>query len=230
MPALVLNLHCSVVLILKFRITLSVIALCFLCSPSLRAQKPKIEIADPPSVADTGTFVSPEGRFSIALPQSTHAARPMPVFIPLATAHGHYFDWDLKEGVFSAAYADFPGNVDSKMAVKILSELRARAEKRIKSYNGRIVSERQITIDENPGMELKIEFPSAYLINRIYLVSRRMYDTSALIVNQKREYEAAATAMLDSFKILSEAEAEKALTKKGHKKAQKAQKDFFQVR
>jgi hypothetical protein len=214
MPALFPNLCGLVVRILKRHITLSIFILCLLYTGSARAQRVTVELGNPPSIADAGPFVSPEGRFSMALPRQPHGYRPMPVFTPLATADGHYYDWDLKEGVFSAAYADFPGPIDSEMAGKILSDLRLRAEKRVTSYRGKVVAEKQITIDNNPGMELKIEFPNAYMVNRIYFVSRRMYDISALLVNQKRVYEAAASNVLDSFKILSEAEVKKSISEK----------------
>ena len=157
-----------------------------------------------PSVVGAGTFVSPEGRFSIDLPKQAHGVQAMTIETPVANANGNYYDWEMMEGLFSVSYVDFPEPVDEDKASKILDNKRSNAEKFASSNKGKILSEKRIAIDNNPGVELRLEFPNAYMIDRSYIRSNRMYSTAVLMINQQRGKETTALKVLDSFKILPE--------------------------
>jgi hypothetical protein len=156
------------------------------------------------SVVGAGTFVSLEGRFSIDLPKQAHGFRAMTIETSVAKANGDYYDWVMKEGLFSVSYVDFPGPVDADKASIILSDVRSNAEKFASSNKGKVVSEKRIVLDNNPGVELRLEFPNSYMIDRSYIRSSRMYKTGVLMINQQRGYETTASKVLDSFKMLPE--------------------------
>ena len=62
------------------------------------AQGFSVESKSPPSVVGAGPFVSPEGRFSIALPAATHGFRPVAINSPAGKLTGDAYSWTMKEG------------------------------------------------------------------------------------------------------------------------------------
>jgi hypothetical protein len=57
------------------------------------AQSFSVESRTPPSVVGAGTFVSLEGKFTIALPQGMHGFRPLVFNTAAGRAAGDAYDW-----------------------------------------------------------------------------------------------------------------------------------------
>src|SRR5688572_28639446 len=68
------------------------------------AQGFRVESKEAPSVVEGGSFVSLQGRFSIALPKHHHSFGPLAVETSFGTAKGDTYGWNMKEGTFSTGY------------------------------------------------------------------------------------------------------------------------------
>jgi len=73
---------------------------------------------------------------------------------------------------------------------------------------------RGLDFEKHPALELKIELPDALLVQRIYLVSRRFYQAVLFMKAEQRANEALAVKVLDSFKVLSDADVSSAMKAK----------------
>src|SRR5262249_9338828 len=82
------------------------------------------------------------------------------------------------------------------------------------SKSGKLVSERQFELDHHQVLELKSEFPDSLVFQRFYLVSRRLYETVLFLKADQRASESVALKVLDTFKVLSDAEVTAALNTK----------------
>ena len=72
--------------------------------------------------------------------------------------------------------------------------------------SGKLVSEKPIELNKHPGVEMKFEFFTGLMIQRMYLSSRRLYQVVLVVRDEQRVYEGIAVSVLDSFKILDDAE------------------------
>jgi len=179
------------------------------------AQGFSVENKSAPSVVGSGTFVSLEGKFTIALPQTQHAFRPLSIDTPVGRATGDAYSWTMKEGSFTAGYVEASQTWDDQETSKrVFAGIRDGLVAWAGSKNGKLISERQIESDHHPALELKLEFPDALLLQRFYLVSRRLYQTVLLLKAEQRADEAVAVKVLDSFKVLSDADVNAALKAK----------------
>jgi len=179
------------------------------------AQGFDIESKSPPSVVGAGPFVSLEGRFSIALPQGIHSFRPLAVDSPAGKMRGDAYLWTMKEGDYTASYVDAPQPMeDADSSARIFANIRNRSTNWVASKNGKIISDKLIELDKHPALELKLQFPEGLLWQRFYVVSKRQYQVVLLLKTDQRTYEEVAGKVLDSFKILSDAEVATALKAK----------------
>jgi len=70
----------------------------------------------------------------------------------------------------------------------------------------KLVGETDISIEGHPGRELRVEYPDGFSIARIYLVRNRIYQVFASIPADKKAQEPTVVKILDSFKLLSQAD------------------------
>lgn len=179
------------------------------------AQGFSVENKSAPSVVGGGTFVSLEGKFTIALPQTQHVFRPLSIDTPVGRATGDAYSWTMKEGSFTAGYVEASQAWDDQETSKrVFASIRDGLVAWAGSKNGKLISERQIEFDHHPSLELKLEFSDGLLFQRFYLVSRRLYQTVLLLKSEQRADEAVAVKVLDSFKVLSDADVRAALKAK----------------
>lgn len=181
-------------------------------SNAIFAQGFRVESKEAPSVVEAGTFVSLQGRFSIALPQQQHSFGPLVVETSSGTARGDAYGWNMKEASFSTGYVDALEVLEQPETSKqFFDGLRAGLAAWAESKNGKLISERTLERKEHPTLELKLEFPDALMLRRFYLVSRRVYQISFLLRPAQRPHETLAFKVLDSFKILTEDQVNAAL-------------------
>ena len=188
------------------RTVLIVFAITALASQVL-AQGFRVDSKTSPSVVGAGPFVSLEGRFSIALPQGANSFRPLAIETPAGKMTGDAYNWAMKEGSYTAGYVDAPQSMeDSDSNARMFAGIRDGLAAWATSKNGKLISDRRMELDKHPAMEVKLEFPAALLWQRCYVVSNRLYQIVLVVNTDQRPHEAAAVKVLDSFKILTEAE------------------------
>ena len=172
-------------------------------APPPKAPQAANEAASTPSA---NTFTSLEGRFSIALPQ-LHGLRGLTISTPFETAKGDAYFWRLDQGSFIAGHADASVPVDSPETVpKVFASLREEIKKIATANNGNLREDKLIKLGKYPGVEQRVDLFSGFIVQRTYLVGRRLYQVSMILKTEQREYETAAVKILDSFKVLDEPE------------------------
>ena len=125
------------------------------------------------------SFTSAEGRFTVLMP-----AKPKTDIKDTDTTQGnlalHLFSAANDNGYFLISYNDFP-NVDENNRQAALEAGRTGA---IESMGGQLISERKISIGNNPGLEFsakKISEGSEIIANaRLYFVGHRLYQLLVL--------------------------------------------------
>lgn len=176
------------------------------------AQGFRVESKTPPSVVGAGTFVSLDGKFTIALPQGTHGFSPIAVNTATGRATGDAYDWKMKEGSFIAGYVEAPQPLDGpELSKQFFENIRAAIDSWARSQNGTLLAHKQFDLDGHAALEVKLELPTRLIWQRYYLVSRRLYQANLTLNPDQRQYEALALKVLDSFKVLSDAEVTAAL-------------------
>ena len=159
-----------------------------------------------PSVVGAQTFASSFGRFSIALPNPTRFG-PLTIPTPFGNARGNLFQWETKEATFGVGYADaFQPLEDPEIAKDFFNSASDRFNKIATANNGSVGKVKQIALDKHPGIEQRVDLFTGTVIQRTYIVSRRVYEIVAVMKNTQQTYESLALGVLDSFKVLSEAE------------------------
>jgi len=159
-----------------------------------------------PSTVGAPTFVSIEGRFSISLPEQNGFIE-LTIPTPVGDAKGGIFQWQTKEATFGVGYADATQPLDNpETAKQFFNGATELFKKLAKANSGNVAPVRQITFDKYPGIEQRADLFTGAIIQRTYIVSRRIYEMVAVIKNSQRESESVAVGALDSFKLLSDAE------------------------
>lgn len=159
------------------------------------------------SAVDAERFVSLEGRFSISLPDKTSGSRRMSIPTPFQKAYGELYEWHTHEGSFGIGYADAIGSFHDPAIVKQFFDQSTEGFTKLAAANGgKLGATKQITLGKYPGIELRADLFSGSVIQRLYLVSRRIYETTVIVKNTQRQHESAALKVLDSFKLLSDSE------------------------
>jgi len=160
-----------------------------------------------PSVVGARTFVSPEGRFSIALP-AISGFGPLSIPTQFEDAKGDLYQWQTKEATFGIGYADASRSLDQpELANTFFKSETERFNKAATSNNGSVAAVKKITLGKYPGIEQRVDLFTGSVIQRTYIVSRRIYEIVAVMTNDQKPYEKLAIGVLDSFKVLDEAEA-----------------------
>ena len=158
------------------------------------------------SAIDAPRFVSLEGGFSIALPEGYKQLSRLSFPFSPRIAHGKLYEWKVKDRVFSIGYTDHYLPIRDAEAVRqffegVTDQFRTFAL----SVNGNLGVVKNITLDKHPGIELRADINKASFIQRTYLASSRIYQTMVVVKDSRRD-ESAAVSVLDSFKLLSDAE------------------------
>ncbi|HKR12549.1 MAG TPA: hypothetical protein VJT15_10855 [Pyrinomonadaceae bacterium] len=160
-------------------------------------------------------FVSLEGRFSISLPEQP-GSRRMSIPTPFGNAYGEVYEWHTREGSFGIGYADSLRSIDDPESVKKFFDLATETFSKLAAANGgNIAIVKKITLDKHPGIEQRADLFTGSVIQRMYVASRRIYETTVLVKNSQREHESAAFGVLDSFKLLTDPEITEAALKAG---------------
>jgi hypothetical protein len=189
-----------------FAITTSNNSLVLAQAPGL-PRTDKVVRDGPPSVVGAGTFVSLEGRLSISLPQQSHGFRGLAITTPFGVAKGDSYHWTMKEGSYVIGYADAAQPVeDPETAKKVFNSLREEFKQLASVNHGTVGPEKQIALDNHPGLEQRLELFTGSILQRTYLSSQRLYQTVLVVKTTQKAYEAVAASVLNSFKILSDSE------------------------
>jgi hypothetical protein len=180
------------------------------------AQGFRVESQSPPATAGAETFTSLEGRFSIALPQQISGYSPQSANTPEGHVEGSMFNWTTADGTFIVGYTDRPEVVESlgKRALDILRDNGiANAAAAVKG-KAKLIGEKDISLSGHPGRELKVELSDGITTARIYLVGNRIYQAIVAIPTASQAQEAKAIKILDSFRLLTQAEVDAEWKKK----------------
>src|SRR5690349_3776991 len=150
-------------------------------------------------------FVSLEGRFSISLPDR-FSFQKLIIPTPLGNAYGKQFEWQTKEGPFAVGYADTFQPIKPEAVKQFFDQAAERFRQLAAGRADNIAVTKNIMLDDHPGMEQRADlFTGHSVIQRIYLVSRRIYETTVVVKTNQRD-ESTAIGVLDSFKLLSDPE------------------------
>ena len=113
----------------------------------------------------------------------------------------------MKEATFGVGYGDAAQSLDGPVATKQFFDGAVERFTKIASANsGNVGSVKQITLDKYQGIEQRVALFTGSVIQRTYIASRRVYEIVAVMKNNQQAYESVALGVLDSFKILSEAD------------------------
>jgi hypothetical protein len=158
-------------------------------------------IAASPFSADIGarenSFVSTDGRFSIALPKTIEKVSTV---LGEAKVPAQRYKWRVEEvqATFMILHTDVP------LAKK--EEGVERVETAADGYIGAlpgtatVTSRRNVTLDGNPGVEVKSrEKDGLVVVNRYYMANTRLYCVQAMWMSGPQDDR--VLKILDSFKI-----------------------------
>src|SRR5678816_57557 len=124
----------------------------------------------------------------------------------------------MKEAGFVVGHADAPVPVDSpEQTQKVFESLHEQIKRLANANNGAMREDKQIQLGKYPGIEQRVDLFSAFIVQRTYVVSRRLYQAVMVIKTEQREFESAATKVLDSFKVLEESDVSAKLAEEAKK-------------
>lgn len=169
-------------------------------SPFLIAQEPPaIALSgSPTSKSNQENFVSLDGGFSIALPQSISGFRGIPTNENVKS--GSFFNWESPKGVFTASYIEYISTPnDSKGLLELVSN---NLIQQYLNKGAELLKKEEFSFDGNPGIEVRMHLKvGATAIARYYLVKDRLY----VITSGWADKENGTTQLkvLDSFKLIN---------------------------
>jgi len=142
------------------------------------------------------TKFSPEGgNFSILMPGNPKVEVENKIG-PFGPYTSNLFS-ETKSGTFYLiGWTDYPTNV----TLDVQGEINATRDNFIKSVNGRLIAEKEISLDGHPGLEFTAEMNSKFFVtSRIYVVGNRPYQI--LAVTPKYGGQTHANRFLWSFRL-----------------------------
>lgn len=160
------------------------------------------------------SFVSLDGRFSLAFPQQTQGFTALSPKQLGTRATGMQFTWKFQEGEVFVMFVDFP-ETDLKGTDEELQKISINTKNAIlKSFpQGKVVDEKSFKLGEFPAYKISFELgENKYGVQRLYLVKNRLY--RAVAIYQNAENEKLLNQSFDSFKLISKAEVDAELQKK----------------
>ncbi len=196
---------------------------------SLAAAQPPAPVSVPKSVSETPkispwasintlpakqSFVSLDGRFSLALPNQTHGFAALSPKQLGTQATGMQFTWKFQEGEAIVMFVDFPES-DLKGTEEELQKISTNTKNSIlKNFpQGKVIDEKFFKLGEFPASKASFELSeNKYGIQRLYLVKNRLY--RAVAIYQNSENEKFLNQAFDTFKLIPKAEVDAELQKK----------------
>jgi hypothetical protein len=163
----------------------------------------------PLATAETETFTSLDGRFTIALPSTVSAYRPLNAPTPVGQIEGQTFVWSTARGRFSVSYLDYPKQFAASSKT-LLDEMRGDLLDIATKSQGKFKGEREMSISGHAGREMRADFTDGSLLAWAFFEQDRLYKLTATIPNSEPEREAEARRVLASFRLLSTEEIEAA--------------------
>lgn len=149
----------------------------------------------------TPLFVSLQGRFSVSLPEQVSGYSAISADVPEGRVEGDTFKWRTADGSFEVTYMDLP----NALATKAVFD-RSRDNQLVLNRGAKLTGEKDLALEGSAGRETRFETTEGTLVVRAYLVGRRLYEASAFLPNFMKSKEAAAVRVLDSLRLLSQAE------------------------
>ncbi|HEY6331324.1 MAG TPA: hypothetical protein VI756_18505 [Blastocatellia bacterium] len=184
-------------------VTVAAITLMVFCGDS-RAQSGRVrDDLPPPSIATLPShpFVSPEGKFSISLPDVVRDRHPIKIEGAGETITGETVEWDTAEGRFTISYMDLPVLLSGSAGARTgLDRYREQTLKQIAVSKGKIISDRDIVLSGTAGAEIKAEMSGLYYTFRGCVTARRLYQL--MVVTPKSVDLPATDRVMESFRLL----------------------------
>jgi hypothetical protein len=153
--------------------------------------------------SDWKEFTSDEGRFSVLLPRTPRQTTET-VDAPAGEIDEHTFTTIYGSITYVVSYSDYPQNLTTGDTRAVLDSLRDSA---VTSFNGKLLSERSISLNGHPGRELKIQVSddagTAIARFRIFLVRNRLYYLYTL-APEERSPSPSVDKFLNSFKLVQQ--------------------------
>ncbi len=157
-------------------------------------------------------FSSLEAQFSIALPRKVSGFRPLSYDTPEGHITGESYSWRTVESQYTISYVRRPENLsDVTVQKNFFDNYRRAALVKLDELKGKLISETELSIAGNPGLELRVEFNNGVFIERIYIHSPRIYRVAATVKNSQQVDD--AIKILNTFKLLSTLEIDAAIRK-----------------
>lgn len=160
------------------------------------------------------SFVSLDGRFSLAFPQQTQGFAALSPKQLGTQATGMQFTWKFQEGDAIVMFVDFP-EAELKGAEEELQKISANLSAAfLKNFpQGKINESKSFKLGEIPASQTSFDLgENKFGIQRFYLVKNRLY--RALLIYQNAENGKFLNQALDTFKLISQTEVDAELQKK----------------
>lgn len=175
--------------------------------------KPAVEPPPPPAVEYNPKawkeFTSAGGRFAVLLPGlPSEGVRKIETAVGQLDMHAIHLHAAADYVIF---YTDYPQDLeDQSMSKRALDEGRDGGVKNVK---GRVLEEKEITLEAHPGRYLRVETGNGLTIrSKLIIVGKRLYNL-AVFTNDTaapegilKFHEEIATRFLDSFRLLTDTE------------------------
>jgi len=136
-----------------------------------------------------------EGRFSVMMPikpeESVKTADSS-----LGKYTSHIFLSKTDSAIYGVVWVDYQPGVN----LNVQAEINANRDNFVKGVDGTVMTEKKITLDDNPGIEFTAETKERLFKSRVYLVGMRPYMLIVGWPKEQPEPDGVAT-FLDSFKL-----------------------------
>jgi hypothetical protein len=174
--------------------------------PTVRPQSGRVREGQRPisvATAPAHSFVSAEGKFTIALPDEFNSSRPIKIEGPGETLTGESFEWQTVEGNFTVTYMDTPALISGSAAARLgLDKYRQQTLRQIGGSKGKIISDRDISISGTPGAEIRADMLGYFYTFRGCLTRHRLYELMVATPKTPGADLAVTDRVMDSFKLL----------------------------
>lgn len=142
-------------------------------------------------------YNSAPGKFSIDFP-GTPETRSQDITTRVGKVKMHLFQVAKGQSAFLVSYSDYPASaIKGSDPKKMLDGARDGA---VSNVQGKLLSEKGMSIGGNPGRELKVEAKGLSMTQRMFLVKNRLYQVLALVPID-RPNNPDVPRFLNSFKI-----------------------------
>jgi hypothetical protein len=159
------------------------------------------------SVEGSKTFVSAEGRFSIALPEIK--GDPLALNLGIGRYIGKGFSWLQSQGSYTIVYADKPADVRPRSDPKILALMRTPILWQIQLDKGKSAREMPMRMGYLLGREYRWETQDVITVIRTFVSGDRVYEITANVPLEDGKETSAALKVLGTFKILTDGDMKK---------------------